>query len=205
VKQNKIALFGGTFDPVHNGHIGVAASAIHIIGADRLIFIPARRSALKSASPVASDADRLAMLELAVEDSKKFEVSDWELARPAPSYTIETVRHFGDELGTGVALYWLIGADAVDELGRWYEIREVIDRCFLTCMRRPGCDAPDFSRLADALGPDRVKKLQDNIIDTPLIDVSSTQIRARLAGGQDVRGMVGPAVADYIREHRLYR
>ena len=205
MRQRRIALFGGTFDPVHKGHIGVARSAVDIIGADKLIFVPAKRSALKSALPVASDADRLAMIRAAVADIAKFDVSDWELARLAPSYTIDTVRHFRSELGADGELYWLVGADSVGELGRWYKVRELIDECSLACMYRAGYKPPDFSALVGSLGPDRVKKLQDNIIETPLIDISSTQIRERLAQGRDVSGVVSPAVADYIRRHRLYR
>lgn len=202
--QRRIALFGGTFDPVHEGHIGVGRSAIDIIGADRLMFVPARRSALKMELPVASDGDRLEMISLAIAGTEQFELTDWELKTPAPSYTIDTVQHFRNELGADVALYWLVGADSVGELGRWYKIRQLIDECFLACMYRAGYKPPDFSMLAGSLGPDRVKKLQENIIRTPLIDISSTQIRERLARRQDVSGMLSPAVADYIRQHRLY-
>jgi len=205
MSQTKTALFGGTFDPIHKGHIDVARSAFDIIGADKLIFVPARRSALKTITPVAPDADRLNMIRLAVAGIDKFEVSDWELQRPAPSYTIETVRHFQSELGSDTELYWLLGADSVGELPRWYKIQELIDECFLACMYRAGYKPPDFSRFADSLGPEQVKKLRDNIIETPLIDISSTQIRARLAKGQDAGDMLNSKVAEYIREKKLYR
>jgi nicotinate-nucleotide adenylyltransferase len=205
MSERKIALFGGTFDPIHRGHIGVARSAVDIIGADKLIFVPARCSALKAEAPAASDADRLEMIRLAVADIEKFDISDWELQRPAPSYTIETVRHFRDEFGPDTALYWLLGADSIGELPRWYKIEELIDECFLTCMYRASCKRPDFSAFAKSLGPDRAKKLQDNMIRTPLIDISSTQIRQRLARGQDVSDMVNPEVAAYIRRRGLYR
>jgi nicotinate-nucleotide adenylyltransferase len=204
MSQRKTALFGGTFDPVHRGHIDVARSAVDIIGADKLIFVPARRSALKTITPVAPDADRLYMIRLAVAGIERFEVSDWELQRPAPSYTIDTVRHFHHVLGSDTELYWLIGADSVGELPRWYKIRELIDECFLACMYRAGYELPDFSRFEDSLGPKRVKKLRENIIETPLIDISSTQIRARLAKGQDADDMLNPKVAEYIREKKLY-
>jgi len=203
--QMKTALFGGTFDPIHKGHIGVAHSAVEIIGADKLVFVPARRSALKGELPAASDADRLQMIRLAITGISKFEVSDWELRRPAPSYTIETVRYFHHVLGPDAGLYWLLGADSIAELPRWYKIRELIDECFLTCMYRAGHKPPDFSHLTDTLGSDRVKKLQENIIQTPLIDISSTQIRALLIEGQDAGNMLSPGVADYIREKKLYR
>ncbi len=205
MSQMKTALFGGTFDPIHKGHIGVARGAVEIIGADKLIFVPARRSALKGESPVASDADRLQMIRRAITGIDEFGVSDRELRRPAPSYTIETVRHFHRELGPDAELYWLLGADSVAELPRWYKIEELIDECFLTCMYRAGYKPPDFSGFVESLGPDRVRKLQDNAIQTPLIDVSGTQIRARLAKGRDVSDMLSPEVAAYIREKKLYR
>jgi nicotinate-nucleotide adenylyltransferase len=205
MSQTKIALFGGTFDPIHKGHIGVARSAVEIIGAGKLIFVPARRSALKGESPVASDTARLQMVRLAISGIDGFYVSDWELKRPAPSYTIETVEHFRHELGPDASFYWLLGADSVAELPHWHKIKELIDTCFLTCMHRAGHKPPDFSHLIDTLGPERVKKLAENVIQTPLIDISSTQIRARLAKGQDAGDMLSPAVADYIREKKLYR
>jgi nicotinate-nucleotide adenylyltransferase len=205
MSQRKTALFGGTFDPIHKGHIEVARSALDIISADKLIFVPARHSALKTITPVAPDTDRLYMIRLAIVGIERFEVSDWELQRPAPSYTIDTVRHFQQEFGSDTELYWLLGADSVGELPRWYKIRELIDECFLACMYRAGHKPPDFSHFADSLGPERVKKLWDNIIETPLIDVSSTQIRARLAKGQGADDMLNSEVAEYIREKKLYR
>jgi nicotinate-nucleotide adenylyltransferase len=205
MSQTKTALFGGTFDPIHKGHIDVARGALDIIGADKLIFIPAKRSALKSELPVASEDDRLYMIRMAIGCIERFEVSDWELQRPAPSYTIDTVRHFQQTLGPETVLYWLLGADSVGELPRWYKIRELIDECFLACMYRAGYGPPDLSRFADSLGSERVKKLRDNVIETPLIDISSTQIRARLARGQDIDDMLNSKVAEYIREKKLYR
>jgi nicotinate-nucleotide adenylyltransferase len=205
MSQTKTALFGGTFDPIHKGHIDVARGALDIIGADKLIFIPAKRSALKSELPVASEDDRLYMIRMAIGGIERFEVSDWELQRPAPSYTIDTVRHFQQTLGPETVLYWLLGADSVGELPRWYKIRELIDECFLACMYRAGYGPPDLSRFADSLGSERVKKLRDNVIETPLIDISSTQIRARLARGQDIDDMLNSKVAEYIREKKLYR
>jgi nicotinate-nucleotide adenylyltransferase len=205
MSQTKTALFGGTFDPIHRGHIDVARSALDIIGADKLIFVPARHSALKTTTPVASDADRLYMIRLAIAGIEGFGVSDWELKRPGPSYTIDTVRHFQQTLGSEMELYWLLGADSIGELPRWYKIQKLIDECFLSCMYRAGYEPPDFSRFTDSLGAERVKKLQDNIIETPLVDISSTQIRARLAKGQDADDMLKPKVAEYVREKKLYR
>lgn len=203
--KRKIALFGGTFDPIHLGHTTVAAEAVKQINAEKIIFIPAKRSPLKGLYPAASDTDRFAMLALAVADNKKFEISDYELRKPRPSYTLETVRQFQANLGGETTIHWLIGADSIDELPLWYEITKLIDECNLSTMYRAGCDKPDFSKFKDIWGSERVEKLQRNVIQTSLIDISSTEIRNRLAAGRDVSDMLHPAVADYIRKHNLYQ
>jgi len=198
-------LFGGTFDPIHRGHIGVADCAAESIAAERVIFIPAKRSPLKTACPFAADSDRMKMTAIAIADRKNFEISDYELKKPKPGYTIETVKHFQSEYGSDTSIYWLLGADALDELPYWYEIDELIDICSLAVMYRGGCKPPEFSGLEAVLGQVRADKLRQNVIQTPLIDVSSTEIRKRLTAGLDVSDMLHPAVADYIRRHGLYK
>jgi cytidyltransferase-like protein len=158
--KRKTALFGGTFDPIHLGHAAVAAAAAEHIGAEKIIFIPTKRSPLKDSLPKAS----------------------------------------GDAL-----IYWLAGADSIDELPRWYGIVELIDECNLCVMYRAGCEPPDFAKFTALWGPQRVEKLQQNVIRTPLIDMSSTEIRNRLAASRDVTDMLAPPVADYIRKYSLYQ
>ena len=145
------------------------------------------------------------MIKLAIAGSKNFEASDYELRKPKLSYTIETVKHFQSEYGGQTAIYWLLGADGVDELPHWYRIDELIDICNLAVMYRGGCKAPDFSKLEAVLGPVRTEKLRRNVIKTPLVDISSTEIRNRLAAGLSVADMLHPDVADYIYKHGLYR
>jgi nicotinate-nucleotide adenylyltransferase len=203
--KKKIALFGGTFDPIHLGHTAVAAAAAEHIGAERVIFIPAKRSPLKDSFPEAGDGDRLAMIALAIADNEKFQVNDYELRKPEPSYTLETIRHFQSDYGGKSLIYWLIGADGIYELSRWYGIVELIDECNLCVMFRAGFEPPDFAEFKDIWGAARVEKLQRSVIQTPLIDISSTEIRNRLATGRDVSDMLHPIVADYIRKHGLYK
>lgn len=204
MKNKKILLFGGTFDPVHLGHTTVAQAAVEYIGAERIIFIPAKRSPLKSAVPRASDMDRLKMLSLAVEGREKYEVSDYEINMPAPSYTVDTVRHFQSFYGDEIVLYWLVGADSIDDLVYWYRITELIDACKIAMMYRAAYEKPDFTKYKSVWGNDRVEKLQKNVIPTPLVDISSTQVRTRLASGEDVAQMLDVSVLSYIIEHRLY-
>jgi len=203
--KKKIVLFGGTFDPIHLGHTIVAADAAEHLKAEKVIFVPAKRSPLKHLFPQASDNDRLAMITLAIAGNKMFEVSDCELKKSKPSYTLETVRQFQADYGSNTSIYWLIGADSIDELPYWYEIGQLIDECNLCVMYRAGYAVPDFTGFTAILGAGRVEKLQRNIIPTSLIDISSTEIRKRLAAEQDVSDMLDPKVADYIRKHGLYQ
>jgi nicotinate-nucleotide adenylyltransferase len=202
--ERKIALFGGTFDPIHLGHTAVAAAAGEHIGADKVVFVPAKRSPLKAFFPEAGDEDRLAMIALAIAGNSSFDLSDYELKKQGPNYTLETVRHFQKLFGDNTLLYWLAGADSLEDLPHWYGITELIDECNLAVMHRGGLEPPDFSKFQSVWVTSRVEKLQRNIIKTPLIDVSSTEIRRRLSAGRDVCGMVCPKVLQYIRERQLY-
>lgn len=200
-----IALFGGTFDPIHLGHTTVAADAAEHIGAEKIVFVPAKRSPLKGFLPRANDNDRLNMISLAIAGENNFQLSDCELKRPAPSYTLATIRKFQADYGSETSIHWLIGADSVDDLTYWYKIAELIDACILTTMYRAGCEPPDFAKFEEIWGRERIEKLQRNIIQTPLVDISSTEIRNRIAVNGDITKMLHPAVTDYIRKNGLYQ
>lgn len=203
--NRKIALFGGTFDPVHLGHTKIASYAAEKIGAEKTIFIPAKCSPLKALSPAASASDRFEMIKLAIAGGSDFEVSDYELSKEGNSYTIETVRHFKEDCGKNAEIYWLMGADTIDEFVRWHRVVELIDECNLCAMYRAGCERPDFAGFEKVWGVGRVKKLQANIIETPLINISSSEIRSRIKAGEDISDMVCPAVCEYIQKHGLYK
>jgi nicotinate-nucleotide adenylyltransferase len=202
--KKKIALFGGTFDPIHLGHTKVANTAAEFTNVQAVIFIPAKRSALKPL-PKVSDQHRINMINLAIDDFKNFHVSDCELKRESPSFTLETVKEIKKQLRRNTEIYWLLGSDTIEELPRWFGVLDLIDECNLTCMYRAGFEPPDFTKYEQLLGRHRVQKLHDNIVQTPLVDISSTEIRQRCAAGQDLAGLVHPAVAEYIQRHKLYR
>jgi nicotinate-nucleotide adenylyltransferase len=202
--KRKIALFGGTFDPVHLGHTTVAAEAVEQIGAEKIVFVPAKRSPLKMLLPEATDKQRFEMMALAIADNKRFELSDYELRQSRQSYTLQTVRKFQADYGGDILIYWLVGADTIGELPHWYKITELIDSCFISVMYRAGFQAPDFSGLEPVIGHERVEKLQRSVIKTSLVDISSTRIRKDLAAGRDVTDMLNPNVADYIYKYGLY-
>ncbi|MCK4752770.1 MAG: nicotinate (nicotinamide) nucleotide adenylyltransferase [Planctomycetes bacterium] len=203
--KRKIALFGGTFDPIHLGHTIVAAEAAEQIGADEVVFVPAKCSPLKETLPRVSDEDRFKMMALATTENKKFRLSRCELKKSQPSYTLETVRQFRADYDFDASIYWLIGADSIDELPLWYGIEKLISECNLSVMYRAGFEPPDFTKFKATWGQYRVEKLQKNVIKTSLVDISSTEIRKMLANGADVSEMLHPDVAKYICEHQLYQ
>jgi len=205
VMTRRIVLFGGSFDPIHVGHTTVARAANDLLHAERLIFIPARRSPHKDREPVADGSDRLAMIRLAIADHPRLDVSDCELRRAGPSYTLDTVRAFRQMYGDAVELCWLVGADAARDLHRWHRAAELLDACRVCVMRRGGAPVPDWSPVARALGRERADALAANVIETPLVDVSSSAIREDLARGKDVSDRLAPAVWNYIRRRGLYR
>ncbi|MGB8225565.1 MAG: nicotinate (nicotinamide) nucleotide adenylyltransferase [Sedimentisphaerales bacterium] len=200
----KIILFGGTYDPVHIGHIEVAQSAAGAIGASKVILIPARRSPHKEQKPAAPDNNRIAMLKLAIAGKNIFQISPVELNRAEPSYTIDTIRHFKQKFGADCQLYWLIGADMLKDLPKWYKIDELLKECTICVMNRGGFDRPDCSSLTAKLGKEAVEKLRQNQIETQFIEISSTDIRQKLLDGKKVGQYLHPKVLDYIKTHRLY-
>jgi nicotinate-nucleotide adenylyltransferase len=200
---DSIVLFGGTFDPVHIGHTTVVQHAAGSLRASAVVFIPARRSPHKSEAPLAPADHRTRMLELAIAELPGFSVSRCELDRPEPSYTYDTVMEFRTTR-PDAKLVWLVGTDMLASLPRWYRIRELLDLCDVCVMSRGGVDSPDFEKLVPSLGREAARRLQEAAIVTPLIPVSSTEIRTRLATGQDVSGMLHAAVIEYIRAHGLY-
>jgi len=200
---SKIVLFGGTFDPVHLGHTRVAAHARKHIGAEKIVLVPAKRSPLKGFMPRVADEDRLAMIVLATRDDPAVQVSDCEVKMPAPSYTLDTIRMF-EARHPRSEFYWLVGADGVDDLRLWHNITDLLDACNICTMYRAGYAKPDFGKYEAIWGPQRVKKLQRNVIATPLVEISSTVVRKRIAEGKDVSEMLHPAVVQYIEQHNLY-
>ncbi len=205
MQERRIILFGGTFDPIHLGHLVVATYAREYLYAERVILIPAGRAPHKIQDPWADGTDRIEMIRLAISDSFGLEVSDCELRRSQPSYTLDTVRYFQDLYGPGVELYWLVGADLAKDLANWNRSCELIDSCRIAVMYRAGFARPDFSALAEWIGTDRTRKLQQYVVPTPLIDVSSSDIRNRIAQGEAVEDRVKPLVWQYISRKGLYR
>lgn len=181
-----IGVFGGTFDPVHVGHLAIANDALDELELERVFFVPARRSPLKQDGPVASPEDRLAMLTAAIADEPRFRVSPVELDRKGPSFTVDTLEALRGE----GALFLILGSDAYADFERWREPARIRDLATIVLAARPG--APNAPRGV-------------RMLDSPLMDISARELRARAARGRSLRYLVPEAALRYIEEHRLYR
>lgn len=199
----KIILFGGSFDPVHAGHVCVARHALQALDAAKLIFIPAHRSPHKTGSP-APGRHRLAMIRKAIEGIDRFCVSDCELIRPQPSYTLDTICFFREQLGSDVVFHWLVGADQLSSFDRWYRVKELLEQCRVSVMVRAGYPLPDFNRFKDVFSKDVIDRLKSDVVTTPLIDLDSTTLRRQIAAGTIPADALPAGVLQYIKENRLY-
>jgi len=195
----KTGLFGGTFDPIHNGHIKVAQSAKQRLGLDRIIFIPSGDPPHKKDKQVTDKHKRLAMVETALSDTDIL-VSDWEVQQDAKSYSVELIKHFQKEYPED-ELYFIIGADSFRDLPTWWHYRELLSLCSLVVMARPDTDKQELlSRFEGTEVPPRVFYLEGL-----LMDISSTQIREMVAEGKDISHLVPQSVAFYIKNQGLYK
>jgi len=198
-----IGLFGGSFNPVHLGHLVMAQDAARAWSLDRVVFIPAALPPHKLTQTLVTPAQRLDMLRLALADREEWEVSDVEVRRGGVSYTIDTVRHFL-ELEPDADLYFIIGGDTLPELHTWREIDTLLDVCRFITMVRPGFE-PDSLRRADLkLHPRHLPGLIERVTVGHLIGISATDVRMHVAKNESIRYLVPEAVERYIREHRLY-
>lgn len=190
-----IAVYGGTFNPPHCGHLIVAESVAETLRLDRVIFVPTNRPPHKGTQGLAPAADRLAMTKLAVVGNDRFEASDIEVARGGLSYTIDTLRAVA-EGHPGTRLKLLIGADNLFDFEGWKSPLDILEIADLLVMTRPGYDAqktrPGFPPHA-------------SLVTVPQIGISGTDIRRRVKFRQSIRYLVPPAIEEYIRRRGLYR
>jgi nicotinate-nucleotide adenylyltransferase len=200
----KIGILGGTFDPVHNGHLALGEAARTGVPLDRVILVPAGQPwlKLKEAQPVSSAAHRLAMVRQAILGKPYFEISTREMERPGPTYTVDTIAEFGQAAAGGTELYFIVGSDSLDQLPRWHEAERLVRLCRIVAVPRAGCLGPDLEELNR-----RVPGFRESLVwvEHSVPGVSASDIRHRIAAGQPYAHLVPPAVAEYIEKHRLYR
>jgi nicotinate-nucleotide adenylyltransferase len=188
----KLGIYGGSFDPVHLGHLLVAQAAVEELGLDRLFFVPAAQSPFKAESKPASAAVRLQLLRLALAGKTNCEVDDQEIRRGGISYTVDTLRDFANRF-PGAELFYLIGADNAAKLNEWAEPRELARLAEFVVVPRPGGAAAIFPAL-----------FRGRTLAGFPIGVSSSQIRARLQAGLTIEHLVPAAVAEAIRNGQVY-
>ncbi len=186
---------GGTFDPIHIAHLIIAEEALDLLGLSRVIFVPSARPPHKSGDDVTPVEHRLEMVRLAIEGNDRLALSDIEVRRTEPSYTVETVRQFRREFGEHEKLYFIMGADSLTQFFTWKDPLELISSCEFVVVPRPGVEP--------GAGDPRLRE-KAHMLDTPLIDVSSSDIRERVRTGRSIRYLVPPSVSAYIREKNLY-
>jgi nicotinate-nucleotide adenylyltransferase len=196
---SRIGVFGGTFDPVHIGHLRVAEEFADAEGLDRVLFVPAARNPLRPGPPAAAAADRLAMLRLAVQGNPRFAVSDLELRRGGPSYTIDTLGELSRE-APGARLVLALGADAWAGFGDWREPKRIAALADIVVLTRPGSPALDLPGDPLASPPSAVRA-----IEVTALDISASRIRALAAQGRSIRYLVPDRVLEFIESRGLYR
>ena len=200
----KLGILGGSFNPIHIGHLIVAEEVYWRHGLSKVLFIPAYLPPHKGAENLAEARHRYAMVKLAIKGNKHFAVSDIEIARVEKSYTVETVELLLKQYGKACDLYLIIGADTLQELPSWKEIGRLVGLCRMVVVNRPGGGQEAFSQLVSVLGQEKVEEMQRLSVQIPPIGISSTEIRARLREGRHIKYLVPLAVEEYIRKKGLY-
>jgi nicotinate-nucleotide adenylyltransferase len=201
----RIGVLGGTFDPIHYGHLIIAQEALEALDLATVIFVPSAQPPHKPAYEVTAGEQRYRMVELALAEDQRFSISDTEQRRVGRSYTIDTLREMSRSLPSGDELCFLVGSDTVPELSTWKDVRHFPEFCRLIVIARPGYPLDLVSTLG-ALFPDQVVEQvhRDALVIDP-IGISATAIRGKVAQGRSISYLVPEPVRLYIKEHRLYR
>ena len=198
----RLGVLGGTFDPIHMGHLIIAEEVRTHLGLEQVLFLPTGLPWLKEGQPISPAQHRLEMTRLAVADNPAFAVSSIEIERPGPSYTVETLMQLQQERGSCVEPYFIVGMDSVLELHRWREPGRLLEMCTLVAVDRPGSDGATPEAL-DELLPGASGRIVH--IPGPHIGISGTEIRRRVAQNQTIRYWVPGPVEEYIAKSNLYR
>lgn len=192
---------GGTFDPIHFGHLATAEAVRENFALDEILFIPAARPPHKSGKPVTDEHHRLAMTLLATQSNKFFRVSDMELRRTGLSYTLDTMNELHQTFGDATELFFIIGSDSLADLSKWHAARELVAKCHFIAATRPGVDL-NFSAVENFFGADTNEHIHRTT--TPGLEISSTDIREKIRRGRSIKYLVPEVVEDYIAREGLY-
>ncbi len=197
----KIGVLGGTFDPVHLGHLEIVKEARRTLNLSEVILVPAGQPPFKPNRLITPSEQRLKMLHLAVANTPDLQVTTIEIERPGPSYTADTLAEFKGRYGGEDELFFILGWDSLEQLPDWYQPSRIIELCRLVAVPRPGRSRPSLEEL-EARVPGISRRLV--FLEKPEIDISSSKIRELAAQGETIEHLVPGPVAAYIREHKLY-
>jgi nicotinate-nucleotide adenylyltransferase len=196
----KIGVLGGTFDPVHLGHIKMAEEARDSLGLGEVIIVPAGQPMSKSTERITPAKHRIEMLRLAVAGRPQLKVSSIEIERPGPSYTVDTIAALKKQYGIQDEIYFILGWDSLAQFADWREPERIIGMCYLAAVPRPGWPRPSLEDLEKDI-PGISKKVV--FIDKPRLNISASGIREMAARGESIDRLVPGPVADYIKKHKL--
>lgn len=200
-RDYRLGIMGGTFDPIHYGHLVTAESARWEFKLDKVLFVPAGRPPHKLAAGVSQAEQRYHLTLLATDSNPDFLVSRIELDRPGVSYAVDTVKQVLEEVGFPLDLYFITGADAVLEITTWRDVPELLRLCTLVAATRPGFDLQELP--ADLIQPEgRPDRIC--LLEVPMLAISSTEIRQRIQAGKPVRYLLPGPVEEYLKQHRMY-
>ena len=197
----KVGIMGGTFDPIHTGHLATAEFVREGFGLDEIIFIPSARPPHKTDRKVTAEAQRLAMTILATRSNPHFRVSALEIMRKGLSYTFDTVNELYKEFDERTKFFLIIGADSLAELSTWYKAKELVAKCQFIATSRQGVEV-DYSAVEKFFGAESMKNIHS--ISTPGLEISSTKIRERVKTGKSIKYLVPEIVEEYIKKELLY-
>ena len=200
----RIGFLGGTFDPPHLGHLLIAETARVALGLESVMFLPAGEPWLKSGQRITPAEHRLRMVQLAVADNPDFCVSDCEIRRSGPSYTVDTLRELRRGLAPDAELYFIVGSDVLDQFHRWKEPEAILELCRLAVIERPGGPVDGVAALREQF-PHVIDSCAVASVAGPRVDFSASDLRRVLAAGQSTRYQIPDAVTKYIAEHQLYQ
>ena len=197
----RLGIVGGTFDPVHHGHLVAAEEALYQLDLDQVLFVPAGRPPHKPNRPISPAHHRLRMIELAIATKPTFTLSRVDVERPGLCYTVETLELLRAEWGPGPTFYFVVGADSLADIPTWYQPQRLIELCELAVAARTGVEV-DLVRLEEQL-----PGLRDRLhwVPMPALEISSSDLRARVRAGRPISYLVPSVVEAYILEHGLYR
>ena len=201
----KFGILGGTFDPVHAGHADLACGASRALDLDSVLFIPNANPPHKQGIKITSYEHRVSMLAITLDDCEEGELCEVETKTSAPNYTIDTVSSLRKLYGKEAEFFLLLGSDEARGLAKWKEPHKLLETVEVVVVPRIGSDIAQIECLLSSLGEDAVRKLGANALYLEIQDISSTQIRRKVARGEDLGRDVHPGVAAYITEHNLYQ